>query len=60
MAYELWGERYEVKTWKAMLIGVAESLYHRHARNFERILDLEGESTPTHLATKTMFANQEP
>ena len=46
VAYELWGERYEVKTWKAMLIGVAESLYHRHARNFERILDLEGRKHP--------------
>lgn len=46
VAYELWGERYEVKTWKAMLIGVVESLYHRHPHNFERILVLRGRIHP--------------
>lgn len=47
VAYELWGERHEVKTWKALLVGVAESLYQRHGQGFaDRILGLEGTKHP--------------
>lgn len=46
VAYELWGERHEVTTWKALLVGVADSLYQRHGHSFDRILDLEGRKQP--------------
>lgn len=46
MAYELWGERREVKTWNGMLVGVAEALYQRHATNFDRVLTLHGRKHP--------------
>lgn len=47
VAYELWGERHEVKTWKALLVGVSESLYQRHGQSFaDRILGLEGTKHP--------------
>lgn len=42
VAYELWGEQHEVKTWAAMLVGVAEALYRRHGASFDRILTLRG------------------
>ncbi len=44
--YELWGERHEVKTWNAMLVGVAEALHQRHGRDFDRILTLRGRKYP--------------
>lgn len=46
VAYELWGERHEVRTWKAMLVGVAEDLHQRHGRGFDRILTLRGRKYP--------------
>ncbi|WP_420614026.1 hypothetical protein [Candidatus Spongiisocius sp.] len=47
VAYELWGERHEVKTWKALLVGVSESLYQRHGQSFaDRILSLGGTKHP--------------
>jgi len=42
VAYELWGQRHEAKTWAAMLVGVAEALYQRHEASFDRILTLRG------------------
>ena len=44
VAYELWGERHEVKTWVAMLVGVAEALYKRHGASFDRILTFRGKT----------------
>ena len=46
VAYELWDERYEVKTWNGMLVGVAEALYRRHSTNFDRVLTLRGRKHP--------------
>ena len=46
VAYELWGERHEVSTWKGLLVGVAEALYHRHGQSFDRILDLRSSKHP--------------
>ena len=45
-AYELWGERHEVTTWNAMLVGVAESLHRRHGHSFDRILTVRGRKYP--------------
>ena len=42
VAYELWGQRHEAKTWAAMLVGVAEALYRRHGASFDRILTFRG------------------
>lgn len=42
VAYELWGQRHEAKTWAAMLVGVAEALYQRHGASFDRILSFRG------------------
>ena len=46
VAYELWGERHEVKSWKAMLVGVAEGLHQRHVHSFDRILTIRGRKYP--------------
>ncbi|MYF82803.1 MAG: hypothetical protein F4176_01280 [Acidimicrobiia bacterium] len=43
-AYRLWGQRYEVNTWAAMLVGVAEALHQRHGTSFDRILTLRGQT----------------
>ncbi len=45
VAYELWGQRYEAKTWAAMLVGVAEALYRRHGASFDRILTFRGRTS---------------
>ena len=45
-AYVLWGNRHEVRTWKQILIGVAEGLYQRHGPQFDRILELRGRKHP--------------
>ncbi len=45
-AYELWGELHEASTWKQLLVGVAEALYQRHGRGFDRVLDLQGRKHP--------------
>jgi hypothetical protein len=46
VAYELWGERHEVKTWVEMMVGVAEALYERHGASFDRILTVRGRKHP--------------
>lgn len=47
VAYELWGERHEVRTWKDMLVGVAEALHQRHGPGFvDRVLSLRGRTRP--------------
>lgn len=46
VAYELWGERHQVSTWKGLLVGVAGALYQRHGQGFDRILDLQGRKNP--------------
>ena len=46
VAYVLWGERHEVKSWKAMLVGVAEGLHQRHGDSFDRILTIRGRKYP--------------
>ena len=47
VAYELWGERHEVSTWKGLLVGVAEALHQRDGQGFaDRILDLRGRKNP--------------
>lgn len=45
-AFILWGSRHEVNTWKDFLVGVTFSLYQRHARDFDRILELRGRIRP--------------
>ncbi|MXZ68054.1 MAG: hypothetical protein F4Z17_03455 [Acidimicrobiia bacterium] len=42
VAYRLWGQRYRVNTWAAMLVGVAEALYQRHGASFDQILTFQG------------------
>lgn len=47
VAYQLWGVRHEVSTWKELLVGVAEALYQQHRHGFaDRILDLQGRTNP--------------
>ena len=47
MAYQLWGERHEVNTWKGLLVGVAEALPQRHGHGFaDQILALQGRKNP--------------
>ena len=46
VAYELWGDRHAVSTWKGLLVGVAEALYLRHGQSFDRVLDLHGRKNP--------------
>ena len=46
VAYELWGERHEVSTWRGLLVGVAEALHQRHGQGLDRILDLQGRKHP--------------
>ena len=42
----LWGNHYEVKTWKGLIIQVAECIHHQHGASFSRILELRGKRKP--------------
>ena len=42
VAYELWGQLHEVKTWIEMVVGVADLLHRRHGDRFEDILTFRG------------------
>ena len=45
-AFKLKGERYEVKSWKAMLLKVCEIMLSSHRENFDKVLNLAGRKRP--------------
>lgn len=44
VAFTLWGVRYPISTQKAAYAGLVDRLYERHADDFDRVLELGGET----------------
>ena len=45
-AFKFKGERYEVKSWRAMLLKVCEIMLSSHRENFDKVLNLAGRKRP--------------
>lgn len=53
--FRLWGERQEVATHRAVLMGVVQALYERHSGEFHKALELRGRKLPWISANRKEF-----
>lgn len=44
--FRLWGQRQDVATHRAVLLGIAQALYERHSDEFHKALELRGRKRP--------------
>lgn len=55
IGFRLWNERHDATTHRAVLVGVANALFEKHASEFQKALELRGRKLPWISTTRKQF-----